>query len=92
MGIIEANQSRVTSADGNDIDRGWFNGQSLKQIQWKAEVVSEGKLDGVRVRDADDPAFWMLMFNTQTLEFSDYPRLSLIEGLTLWELGQRRAV
>jgi hypothetical protein len=77
----------VTSADGKDTDRGRFNGQSLKQVQREAEVMSEGELDGVGVRDADDPTFWMFMLDTQTLEFSDYPRLSLIERLALWELG-----
>jgi hypothetical protein len=64
MGIIEANQPSVSSSDGKDADRGWFNGQSLKQVQWKAEVVSEGKLNSVGVRDTDDPAFWMFMFDT----------------------------
>jgi hypothetical protein len=92
LGIIEANQLSVSAVDGKDADRGRFNGQALKQVQWKAEVVSEGKLDGVRVRDTDDPAFRMFMFSTQAFEFGDYPNLSLIERLSLWEPGQRRAV
>jgi hypothetical protein len=87
MGVIEADQSRVSSADGKDADRGWFNCQSLKHVQWKAEVVSEGKLDGVGVRDTDDLAFGMLMFDSQAFDFCDYPCLSLVERLTLWELG-----
>jgi hypothetical protein len=49
MGIIEANQSSVSSTDGKDADRGWFNGQTLKQVQWETDVVSDSKLDGVGV-------------------------------------------
>ena len=46
MGIIEGDQSCMSSVNGKDADRGWFNGQSLKKVQWKPEVVCEGKLDG----------------------------------------------
>ena len=62
MGIIEGDQSCMSSVNGKDADRGWFNGQSLKKVQWKPEVVCEGKLDGVGMRDTDDPAFGMFMF------------------------------
>jgi hypothetical protein len=64
MGIIEADQSTVTSVDGKDADGGWLNSQSLKQIERETEVVSNGELDCIGVRDANDPASRMFMFDT----------------------------
>ena len=84
-GLVDVDDSRTghTQVKGADGSRG--NNNSLEQIKWSADVVSNRQPDEIGVGEAGDSVFGLVVV-LYCFQFINYPDLCVCEGLAIGKL------